>query len=181
VCGCITITGILISIFYYVFCCRCSGPLIKRVYTCNGLWFDGSAVRAEFQTYRLYRLWDFDIGPKKSACVVSSVLGNGLHINTLISRGRKTWAGDGWRVWGGGVAGKPWPELDFNVIFMCRSARGGRFRRWLQPGGRGLMHAPLPLDRSLVARPKRAQKPLARSPDTPPFAARIHAPPHAPN
>ncbi len=69
-----------------------------------------------------------DIGPKKSVCVVS-VLGNGLHINTLISRGRKTWAGDGWRAWGGGVAGKPWPELDFNEKFMCRSACDGRFRR----------------------------------------------------
>ena len=34
-----------------------------------------------------------DNGPKKSACVVSSVLGIGLLINTLISRGRKTWAG----------------------------------------------------------------------------------------
>jgi hypothetical protein len=37
------------------------------------------------------------------------------------------------------------------------------------------MHALLPLDGSLVVRPKRAQKPLARSPDTPPFAA--HVPP----
>ncbi len=70
-----------------------------------------------------------DNGPKKSACVVSSVLGTGLYINTLISRGRRTWAGVSWRAWGGGVAGKPWPELDFNVIFMCRSARDGRFRR----------------------------------------------------
>jgi hypothetical protein len=43
----------------YVYCCRCSGPLMKRVYTCNGIWFDGSAVRAEIQTYRLYILWDF--------------------------------------------------------------------------------------------------------------------------
>ncbi len=64
-CGCITLTGILILIFDYVFCCRCSGPLIKRVYTCNGLWFDGSAVRVEFQTYRLYRLWDFGYWTEK--------------------------------------------------------------------------------------------------------------------
>jgi hypothetical protein len=44
------------------------------------------------------------------------------------------------------------------------------------------MHAPplpLPLDGSLVVRPKRAQKLLARSPDTPPFAARVLAPPRA--
>jgi hypothetical protein len=41
------------------------------------------------------------------------------------------------------------------------------------------MHAPpplpLPLDGSLVVRPKHAQKPLARSLDTPPFAARVLA------
>ncbi len=47
----------------------------------------------------------------------------------LISRGRKTWAGDGWRAWGGGMDGKPWPELDFNEKFMCQSTRDGRFRR----------------------------------------------------
>jgi hypothetical protein len=72
---------------------------------------------------------DFGHWTEKSACVVSSVLGNGLYINTLISRSRKTWAGDGCRAWGGGVAGKPWPELDFNEKFMCRSARDRRFRR----------------------------------------------------
>jgi hypothetical protein len=76
-------------------------------------------VRAGFQTYRLYRLLTLD---RKTACVVSSVLGDGLHISTLISRGRKTWAGDGWRAWGGGVAGKPWPELDFNKN-ICVGAR----------------------------------------------------------
>jgi hypothetical protein len=70
-----------------------------------------------------------NIGPKKSVCVVSSVLGKGLHINTLISRGRKTWAGYGWRAWGGGVAGKPRPVLDFNDKFMCRSMRDGRFQQ----------------------------------------------------
>jgi hypothetical protein len=85
-----------------------------------------------------------DIGPKKSVCVVSSVLGNGLHINTLISRCRKTWTGDSWHAWRGGMAGKPWPVLDFNGKFLCRNARDGHFRQWLQPGGRGLMHALLP-------------------------------------
>ncbi len=49
--------------------------------------------------------------------------GNGLHINTLISRCRKTWAGDGWRAWGGGVAGKPRPVLDFNGKLLCAGAR----------------------------------------------------------
>ncbi len=79
-------------------------------------------MRAEFQTYRLYRLCYFGYWTEKSACVVSSVLGNGLHINTLISRGRKTWAGDGWRAWGGRVAGKPWPELDFNEKYVSENA-----------------------------------------------------------
>jgi hypothetical protein len=115
---------------------------------------------------------------EKSACVVSSVLGNGLHINTLISRGRKTWAGDGWRAWGGGVSGKPWPELDFNVVFMCRSARDGRFRRWLQPGGRGLMHAPLPpsplTDRSSLAQNARRNHWLG--PRTRPHSPRAFTP-----
>jgi hypothetical protein len=47
--------------------------------------------------------------------------------------------------------------------------------------GRGLMYAslpPLPLDRLLIARPKRTQQSLAGAPDTP-LAARAPAPPHA--
>jgi hypothetical protein len=122
---------------------------------------------------------DKNIGPKKSVCIVSSILGKGLHINTLISRGRKTWAGDGCRAWRGGVARKPRPVLDFNGKFMCRSARDGRFQQWLQPGGRGLMHAVLPppwTDRWSFAQ-NACKKQLAGSSDTPPYAARVPAPP----
>ncbi len=115
---------------------------------------------------------------EKSACVVSSVLGKGLHISTLISRGRKTWAGDGWRAWGGGVAGKPRPELDFNEN-LCVGARGGCFRRWSQPGGRGLMHAPCspsPLtDRSSFAQNARRNRWL--SPRTRLLSPRAFSPP----
>jgi hypothetical protein len=51
----------------------------------------------------------------------------------------------------------------------------------LEGGGNARPSPPLPLDGSLVVRPKHAQKPLAGSPDMPRFAARVHASPPAPN
>jgi hypothetical protein len=59
----------------------------------------------------------------KSMRVVSSVLRNGLHINALMSCCKETWAGDSWRTWGGGMAGKPWPVLDLNEKILCVGAR----------------------------------------------------------
>jgi hypothetical protein len=47
-----------------------------------------------------------------SLCVVSNILSNALYINNMVSRCRETWAGDGWRAWGGGVAGEQQPALD---------------------------------------------------------------------
>jgi hypothetical protein len=66
-------------------------------------------------------------GKIKSMRVVSSVLHNGLYINALMSCCKEMWAGYGLRAWGGGVAGKPRPVLDFKENFVCRSVRDGRF------------------------------------------------------
>ncbi len=67
---------------------------------------------------RLYRQYGHFFDWKiKSMRVVSSVLRNGLRINALMSCCKETWAGDGWRAWGGGVAGNPRPVLDLNEKF----------------------------------------------------------------
>jgi hypothetical protein len=165
--------------FYYVCWCRWSGPLIESIYVqWIMLWWVSSACWIpDIQTVQTLRLWYWTekICVRGQQCTWHWTSYKHFDITR-----QKNVGGEGWRAWGGGVAGKPWPELDFNKKFMCRSARDGRFRRRSQPGGRGLMHAPplpLPLDGSLVVRPKRAQKLLAGSPDTPPFAARASAPP----
>jgi hypothetical protein len=68
------------------------------------------------------------IGKIKSMRVVSSILQHGLHINALMSCCKKMWPGDGWRAWGGVVAGKLRPAMDFKKNFVCWRTHDGRFR-----------------------------------------------------
>jgi hypothetical protein len=80
--------------------------------------YDSSAARNFRQTdiyiHGLYIPWTCD--RKNSLHVVSSILHSGLYINTLLSRCKETWARDVWRMWGGGVAGSPWPVKDFKPM-----------------------------------------------------------------
>jgi hypothetical protein len=125
----------------------------KRVCTCTEFMIvydliDQQSVLNSRQT-DIQTVQTMDTWPKNSLRVVGSVLCNGLHINTLMSCCRETWAGNGWRMWGWGVAGKPRPVLDSKENFVCRNSRAGRFQWWSWPGVKGLMYAPLhppPLD-----------------------------------
>jgi hypothetical protein len=98
-------------------------------------------------------------------CVVSSVLRNGLHINTLISRCRETWAGDGWHALGGGawlgIRGQHWTFKGTIYVLCCWSARDGRFNGDCSLGGVGYvcLCPPSPsLDRSSRAQNARKKR-----------------------
>ncbi len=96
----------------------------KYVYKCTDSVFDGSATlnsrRTSIQTVQT--IWTFFSDWKLNSMemhVVSSVLSNGPQINNPISRCKETWAGDGWRAWGGGVDGDPRPTLAFQWKDRC--------------------------------------------------------------
>ncbi len=159
----------------------CSGPLRKFIRA-----LDLIDQQAEFQTDRHTDCTDNGTYLADNFLrVVSSVLCNGLHLNTLMSRCRQTWVGDGWRVWGVGgwesaasigllrkmfcLARKdkewsspsPPPRLlrTRHICTICLNACDGHFRWWLQPGGRGLMYAglaPPPPSTDRCRLPKRA-------------------------
>jgi hypothetical protein len=96
----------------------CSGPLRQHIrapssslmFTC--LWFDRSAVCAELQTYRHTDCTDNGHLIKNSLRVVSNVLWNGLYVNTDVML---QWNMRGGLLAheGGGMAGNPWPAMDF--------------------------------------------------------------------
>jgi hypothetical protein len=97
-------------------------------------------------------------------------------------KGQKTWAGDGRCAWGGGVAGKPWPVLDFNEN-LCVGARvmgafGGDCS--LEGGGyaRPPPHSPF-TDRSLCTQNARENRWLGHW--TLPHSKCACPPPPAPN
>ncbi len=119
--------------------------------------YDGSAVlkfrQIDIQTLQTIRIFGWKI--THILRVVSSVLCNGLQINTLISRCKQTWAGGLAHV-GGGVAGDPWPALDSKITVSERA--WWAFRWWLQPGGRGLKYACAPPPpRRIARRPPKAR------------------------
>ncbi len=95
------------------------------------------------QTYRLYRQFGLILTGKINSTIlrmVSSVLRNGLHINTLISHCREMWAENGWRAWWG----RGWEPaasigLLVKICFVLFKRAWWAFRWWLQPGWRGLM------------------------------------------
>jgi hypothetical protein len=152
-CGCTTLTGILI--FDHVFCCRCSCPLIKRVYTCKGLWtLDRKNLCAWSAVYLVMDFYkNFDIMRQKN-----------------VGRGRLA------RMWGG-VAGKPRPVLDFNGKFMCRSARDGRFGGDCSLEGGGYACHPPPPWRITRCSPKTRAKNRWLGPRTRPHSLHASQPP----
>jgi hypothetical protein len=70
--------------------------------------------------------------------VVSSVLRNGLQINTLISCCKEMWVGGGWRAWGGGRGCEPAAILVLSINWRWWSARDGGFLTVIAAWGEGV-------------------------------------------